>query len=218
KGMNLDFFVLCSSQRSILGGPGQAGYCAANAFLDAFASTRSLKQKPFTVSIVWDAWKDVGISAGLDKQFGPGESQQDVLKNAMLNEEGVDAFRRILGSPLPVVVVSTEDFQVRLERYKALTVSQVLEEFERTRTPNSTHPRPQLRNLYVAPRNKIEQTLADIWQQLLGIEQVGIQDNFFELGGDSVISIQIIARARQAGLQLTPKQVFHHQTIAKLAS
>ncbi|HEY0737737.1 MAG TPA: amino acid adenylation domain-containing protein, partial [Herpetosiphonaceae bacterium] len=70
---------------------------------------------------------------------------------------------------------------------------------------------------FVAPRTPAEVTLARIWADVLGIAQVGIHDNFFALGGDSILTIQIIARARQAGLQLLPKQVFEHQTIARLA-
>ncbi|MGI9308089.1 MAG: amino acid adenylation domain-containing protein, partial [Gammaproteobacteria bacterium] len=70
---------------------------------------------------------------------------------------------------------------------------------------------------FLAPRTAAEQSLADIWSSLLNVEQVGINDNFFELGGDSILSIQIIARAAQAGLTLTPKQLFQHQTIAELA-
>ena len=71
---------------------------------------------------------------------------------------------------------------------------------------------------YVAPRTPEEQTLTDIWVSLLNVERVGINDNFFELGGDSILSIQIIARAAQAGLRLTPKQLFQHQTVAELAA
>jgi amino acid adenylation domain-containing protein/non-ribosomal peptide synthase protein (TIGR01720 family) len=71
---------------------------------------------------------------------------------------------------------------------------------------------------FVPPRNAIEESLAAIWSQILGLKQVGIHDNFFELGGDSIISIQIIAQANQAGIQLTPKQIFQHQTIAELAT
>ncbi|MEO0539739.1 MAG: amino acid adenylation domain-containing protein [Cyanobacteria bacterium P01_A01_bin.105] len=63
-----------------------------------------------------------------------------------------------------------------------------------------------------------EQTLVGIWQDLLRVETIGIHDNFFELGGDSILSIQVIARANQAGLQLTPRQLFEHQTIAGLAA
>jgi amino acid adenylation domain-containing protein/non-ribosomal peptide synthase protein (TIGR01720 family) len=69
-----------------------------------------------------------------------------------------------------------------------------------------------------SPRNATEETLAAIWSQVLGIKRVGIHDNFFELGGDSILSIQVIARTNQAGLQLTPKQIFEHRTIARLAT
>jgi amino acid adenylation domain-containing protein/non-ribosomal peptide synthase protein (TIGR01720 family) len=70
---------------------------------------------------------------------------------------------------------------------------------------------------YVEARTGIEQTLVEIWQQVLGLKQVGVHDNFFELGGDSILSIQIIARANQAGLRLTTRQLFEHQTVAELA-
>lgn len=71
---------------------------------------------------------------------------------------------------------------------------------------------------FVAPSTPTEKLLADIWTQVLRVEKVGIHDNFFELGGDSILSIQIIAKANQAGLQLMPKQMFDNQTIAKLAT
>lgn len=71
---------------------------------------------------------------------------------------------------------------------------------------------------YVAPQTPAEQILAAIWSEILGIEPIGIHDNFFELGGDSIVCIQIISRANQAGLQLTPKQLFEQRTIANLAA
>jgi len=71
---------------------------------------------------------------------------------------------------------------------------------------------------FQAPQTDLEKTLAAIWQDLLRLEQVSIQDNFFELGGDSILSIQMIAQARKAGLSLSPKQLFQHQTIAALAT
>ncbi|WP_066382131.1 non-ribosomal peptide synthetase [Anabaena sp. CA = ATCC 33047] len=73
-------------------------------------------------------------------------------------------------------------------------------------------------NSLVAPRTDNEKILLQIWQDVLLLKQVCIHDNFFELGGDSIIGIQIIARANQAGLKLTPKQLFQHQTIAELAA
>ena len=70
---------------------------------------------------------------------------------------------------------------------------------------------------FITPRTPVEVTLARIWAQVLGLEQVGVHDNFFGLGGDSIRSIQIVSRAKREGLQLTPKQMFQHQTIAELA-
>ncbi len=69
-----------------------------------------------------------------------------------------------------------------------------------------------------APRNEREAALAAVWQGVLGLGRVGIHDNFFQIGGDSILSIQVVARARKAGLVLTPKQLFEHQTIAGLAA
>ncbi|MCA1681963.1 MAG: amino acid adenylation domain-containing protein [Actinobacteria bacterium] len=71
---------------------------------------------------------------------------------------------------------------------------------------------------YVAPRTIIEQVLADVWAQVLRLERVGVEDNFFELGGDSILSIQLVSRARRAGLQLTSRDIFVYQTIAALAA
>ena len=82
-------------------------------------------------------------------------------------------------------------------------------------------PDPSHRNLetgYLPPRTPTEEALSAIWADVLGLEQVGIHDNFFELGGDSILSIQVVTRANQAGLQLVPKQLFQHQTIAELVS
>ncbi|MFK3721581.1 non-ribosomal peptide synthase/polyketide synthase [Pseudomonas fulva] len=72
-------------------------------------------------------------------------------------------------------------------------------------------------HVYVAPHDALERQLADLWQTVLKREQIGVDDNFFELGGDSIISIQLVSRARQQGLHLTPKVLFQHQTIRALA-
>lgn len=71
---------------------------------------------------------------------------------------------------------------------------------------------------FIAPRTLAEEKLVTIWSEVLRVENVGIHDNFFELGGDSILSIQLISRANQAGIQIAPKQLFKYQTIAELAS
>ena len=70
---------------------------------------------------------------------------------------------------------------------------------------------------YRAPENEIEKQLAFIWAQLLGREQVDIYQDFFQLGGDSILILQVVSRAHQAGIKLTAKQHFDHPTIAALA-
>lgn len=108
---------------------------------------------------------------------------------------------------------------------------QRLDEFELTglATPHAAKTIPPAARVHTAkspayaasngePQNAVEETLAAIWLQVLGLERISTHDNFFALGGDSIISIQIIARAAQQGIRLTPKHFFQHQTIAELAA
>ncbi|MCY7261992.1 non-ribosomal peptide synthetase [Pseudomonas protegens] len=79
-------------------------------------------------------------------------------------------------------------------------------------------PDPELnRQQYVAPSNDLEQTLAKVWGEVLNVQRVGLNDNFFELGGDSILSIQVVSRARQLGIHFTPRDLFQHQTVQTLA-
>ncbi len=71
---------------------------------------------------------------------------------------------------------------------------------------------------YVAPTNQKEKALVEIWQNLLGVEKVGVNDNFFSLGGDSITAIQFVNRAKKENIFLKVKDVFKHQTISKLAN
>ena len=70
---------------------------------------------------------------------------------------------------------------------------------------------------YVAPENEVEKKLAEIWCDILKLEQIGIHDNFFSMGGDSIISIQLVSKARNSDIYFTPKDLFKNPTIAQLA-
>ncbi|MGY6217871.1 phosphopantetheine-binding protein, partial [Methylolobus aquaticus] len=70
----------------------------------------------------------------------------------------------------------------------------------------------------LAPRTPTEAQLAAIWQEVLGLDSVGVSDNFFALGGDSILSLQVVSRARAVGYALSPKDLFRHQTLAALAA
>jgi amino acid adenylation domain-containing protein/non-ribosomal peptide synthase protein (TIGR01720 family) len=71
---------------------------------------------------------------------------------------------------------------------------------------------------YLQPETDVQKTLASIWCEVLKLEKVGIKDNFFELGGDSILTLQVASRARQKGIEITPKQIFQNPTIEMLSS
>src|SRR5262249_45379915 len=80
-------------------------------------------------------------------------------------------------------------------------------------------PAPELQPMLVRePRTPQEQALCTLFAEVLGLARVGIDDNFFALGGDSIMSIQLVSRARAAGLHISPRAVFQHQTVAALAA
>jgi aryl carrier-like protein len=69
---------------------------------------------------------------------------------------------------------------------------------------------------YCAPRSQLEQQLCDVWQEVLGIPQIGIFDDFFRLGGDSILSMQVSAKLRQLGIDCSVKSIFEHRCIESL--
>src|ERR1044072_6265053 len=87
---------------------------------------------------------------------------------------------------------------------------------DRAALPAPAHSRPD-EQVYTPPRNAVEEALAQIWSSVLNVDSISVNDNFFELGGDSILIIQIVARANRAGIRLSPRQMFQHQTIAELA-
>ena len=88
---------------------------------------------------------------------------------------------------------------------------------DRKALPAPDYGRREDHKPYLAPRTPTEQTLADIWADILGAARVSVDDNFFELGGDSILTIQVIARCRQAGLEFTPRDLARHPSIALLS-
>jgi amino acid adenylation domain-containing protein len=118
--------------------------------------------------------------------------------------------REFLTDKIPAYMVPAKF--VALETFPLTTNGKL----DRAALPAPNRTRPELAEGYVAPRNVDERALADIWQNVLNVEPVGVYDNFFELGGDSIRSIQILARAGKAGLRFTAADLFRAPTIAEL--
>jgi acyl transferase domain-containing protein/acyl carrier protein len=220
----LDLFVLCSSLTSILGGLGQVDYCAANKFLDGFAQSKSCQHKPLTIAINWCGWQEVGmlVNTAIPEELKNRREQH--LNKAISPQEGVEVFRRILHSGLPQVVVSKQNIEEQIQQSRAKeNLAAQLDNLEKELSLNNfakqLHSRPNLNTPYVAARSDIEKTIAGVWQQILGLEQVGIYDNFFDLGGHSLLATQIISQLRKIFLVEIPLSSLFSEvsTIANIA-
>ncbi|MHC5675251.1 SDR family oxidoreductase [Nostoc sp.] len=215
KETKLDFFVLCSSMSSFIGSSGMVDYTAENAFLDSFAHYSASKHGTFIKSINWDRWNSLGMAVPVEARHK--EITGEELRGGMTSFEGIEAFKRILcSSTVPQVIVSTQDFSSLMKpKESAKSLEEKLAQLSQSKP---THSRPNLANAYVAPRNEIERNLTDIWEQLLGIEQVGIHDNFFELGADSLFATQLVYQlCKSFQIELSYKGFFNQPTVAELA-
>jgi len=127
------------------------------------------------------------------------------------NEHCLPELRERLKQQLPAYMLPTAF--VTLDLLPLTTNGKI----DRQALPAPETERPNLAEKYVAPMSRVQSMLAQIWGSLLNLENLGIHDNFFELGGDSIHAIQMVTRAKQAGLTLNPSQLFQYQTIAALA-
>jgi acyl transferase domain-containing protein len=204
-GRRLDFALLCSSIAAVLGGIGFGAYAAANAALDAFAHRHHTGEQPWT-TVNWEAWLFTDEERVRD---GPGA---EIRELALTPAEGAAVTLALLrATPQPQLVVSTGD----LARRRAMWSAPMEAAPERAR-----HERPNLRNPYVAPAGDTETRVAGIWQELLGVDQVGVHDNFFELGGSSLLGLQVVHRLRQELSTAVPLTVVYEgptvRTLARL--
>jgi acyl carrier protein len=221
-GLSLDFLILFSSICSATGGgPGQVDYCAANAFLDAYAHL-SRGEDGRTVALDWSEWQ---WNAWEDGLLGyPQEAQQYFRQRrqrfGIRFEEGFEALRRTLANPLSHIVVASEDFQRMLIGSQNSSITTILNDIHALRAAHAatSSPRPVLGTEYEPPASELEREIAARWGEVLGIEQIGRLDNFFELGGHSLIGMQLLTRLRRAfGVDLRLTTLFEAPTVADLA-
>ena len=211
------FFVFCSSINAVAPVPAQVDYCAANAYQDAFAMRDHSEDGTLFLSINWGVWGEVGMAVDAVVPRAFKKAQEERLKKGIRSDEGVDAFCRALSSGMARLIVSSEDFPPRVETSEPID-SNVAEPRQSVPTPASLHSRPELKNAFVAPGSETEQALVKIWQELFGLEQVGVHDDFFELGGHSLLAMQVVSRIRSAlEVNLPLNDLFDKPTVAGLA-
>ncbi|WP_229796441.1 non-ribosomal peptide synthetase, partial [Saccharothrix coeruleofusca] len=161
----------------------------------------------------------------------PGEVEAALLSHPDVTEATVvarddDGHARLIGYVVTRSPVAHAALREHLKRtLPEYQVPSAFVELDRIPlTPNGkvdrrALPAPQVKGEgdFVAPSTPVEVALARVWADVLGVERVGAHDNFFALGGDSILSIQLVSRARQAGFRLSSRDVFRHQTVAELA-
>ncbi|GAA3836626.1 hypothetical protein GCM10022226_68240 [Sphaerisporangium flaviroseum] len=179
--------ITLSSIAAVLGGMTLAPYAAANAALDAYIRVARTSGAGRWITVDWDTWN-------IDPDRLEGHSSA-VIDYAMAPQEAVDVFERALSAADRVghLVISTGSLDARIAQWVTGDIHESAGESD----DQERHPRPDLSNPYVEPREGTEATLADIWSRVLGIEPIGATDNFFELGGHSLLAIELTTRVRK---------------------
>jgi amino acid adenylation domain-containing protein len=157
-------------------------------------------------------------------------AEHPAIRHCLLSlHEGNNHIRRLVAYVVPVRDLPPADtelrayLQAKLPEYMVPSAFVYLQEFPLTpngKIDRKALPAPKWEGTALssgAPESSTEKLLRDIWAQVLKAEQIGVNDNFFQLGGDSILSIQVVARANRAGLSLNPQQIFENPTIAELS-
>ncbi len=216
KESELDFMLLCSSIAAVLGGIGLVDYCAANAYLDAFATA----SHPYPVlAINWDMWGEVGM--GL-KTHMPQELQawlEKELRDGITSREGVEVFDRILNyAKARNMIVSTRSLPVRIDLWIKRELIKQKASMMEDENAEPGYQRPELASAFVAPEGEIETKIAAIWSRLFGIGQVGRHDNFYELGGHSLLATTLVSKLkREFAGSISIRDIQDQPTVAGIA-
>ncbi|BDA68760.1 beta-ketoacyl synthase [Calothrix sp. PCC 7716] len=212
QGQKLDFCQLTSSLASVLGGLGFISYSAANIFMDAFVHKYDKSNSCPWSSFNWDDWVT-------EKEQQNTDALNTLYKYGMASKAAsTNAFERLLSMcGFPQVVVSTGNLQARIGEWIKL-------ESLGTRGSSNKknlllkHQRPNLGIAYLAPKNEVEEKVANIWEEILGIEYIGINDNFLELGGNSLLAVQVISHCRKVfGIDISLRSFFEEPTISEIS-
>ena len=208
----LDFLMFCSSLTAVTGGIGQVAYCAANNFLDAAAQAWSAGGRR-VLSVNFDRWRQVGMAVQAEarlKTLGRDGAELD----GMTLEEALHVFRRVFQAPaLSQVVVSIRDLSRVLASTATMSVSQAS-------LLSASGGQKDLGRLPEGESSgSVERYLTLLWQEILGVERVGLQDDFFALGGESLNALQILNRLQEVyRVDISLRQFFDAPTVSGLAA
>ena len=190
ENINLDFCIVFSSLSSILGGFGLGLYSASNQFIDTSINRHNRNNCLPWYIINWDKLQ---LNANQEQITLEQVSGSEL---AITPTETIKVFKRVFSLKSGTqIILSTVDINLRKNQ---IFNGDKKENSKSTNQLNSfsRYSRPSLINSYVAPTNDLEKQITEIWQEVLGISEIGIYDNFYELGGDSLSATQLVSRLR----------------------
>ena len=175
---NLDLAVLFSSNSTLLGGVGLGAYAAANAWLEGAALAGARRPEGVNWLVLnWDGWTHA--------RGGGGDA------NSISIEEGMESLARaLMFAPDPQLVISKQNLEARWQAQ----VQQRAQSLQRARPVANRKSRPAMKAPPVAATGDLQLRVAEIWEEALSINGIGIHDDFFELGGDSMIMMDILGK------------------------
>ncbi|MEU1904650.1 SDR family NAD(P)-dependent oxidoreductase [Streptomyces hygroscopicus] len=214
--------VLYSSTVTAAGGHGEGDYAAANAFLDAFATAEDGAGRVAhrVVSVGWgawqfDRWQAEAYAAAPELLERARRSREEF---GFTEEEGTAALGRAIAAGPAHLYALNQPLEDLVATMRTLADPSALAGEGAAAPAGQRHPRPELRVPYTAPGTETERRVAHVWQELLGLEQVGAHDPFFELGGTSLVGLAMVNRlGAEFGTELAAASLFEHPTVAQLA-
>jgi len=208
----LDFVMLCSSINAVIPSFGLSDYAAANAYLDGFATAFDDPAETRVLAVNWDTWREVGMAVNAAVPEALASLHEDKLKYAIRPEEAEEVFDRLLNFPVSRIVVSTRDLSA-LQKMNA-PLGAALRKAADSQTQFGQEQEGELS----ASEDGIEGFVVALWQELLGVNSVGVHDNFFQLGGHSLMGTQVLSRVRERfGVDLPLRSVFEAITPEEFA-
>lgn len=221
-----DFFVLCSSISSLIATAGQGDYVAANSYLDAYAAYRNQMGLP-TLAINWAAWKETGMAVDYNI-----DTDATIFKG-LSTLQAMNALEEILQRRISRIVVGElnyqHDFFAHLELSPVQFAPEVKEMITKARTRlkvvknqgTKTTNHKDIKLLGKPDQNytEMERSLALIWGETLGLDEVDINEDFYTLGGDSIIAIKLTNTIKSVtNTNVDTSDIFEHLTVASLAA
>ncbi|TCP54506.1 acyl transferase domain-containing protein [Tumebacillus sp. BK434] len=191
EGMSLDFVFTASTLAAVLGGWGFVGPAAGHLYMDAWVAQINEDSDTPWITLGFDRLDEAEVRTALYRALSVDPVLPLVLSNQELNRS-IEKFIHQGGASAAAVQTAGGS--------------------------GARHPRPNLKNAYVEPGTELEEMIAEILQDLLGIEQIGIHDNFFQLGGNSLLGTQVVSRLRTTfQVDLPLRVLFEANTVADMA-